>query len=81
MSGEYHIPILVECHDCKKEWYTETPELCSECDGPVACAVFNCRACGEWLVYATTGLKCEHCGSTDLVRDTDPGFSFGRINK
>lgn len=74
---QYHVPILVECTGCKKEWYTEVIPLdCPECDEVIACAVFNCRSCGQVLAYATPGLKCEFCGSTDLIRDTDPRFRF-----
>jgi Zn finger protein HypA/HybF involved in hydrogenase expression len=73
----YHVPILVFCTDCKKEWYTEEiPANCPECDGVVGCVVCNCRSCRKDLAYATPGLKCEFCGSTDLIRDTDPRFSF-----
>jgi Zn finger protein HypA/HybF involved in hydrogenase expression len=77
----YHVPILVECTGCKKEWYTQdVPVYCPACEEPVGCAIFNCRECGQWLAYATPGRKCEYCGSTDLVHDKDPRFQFGSMS-
>ena len=77
-SNEAEYPILCRCEDCETEWYSQHPgQYCLKCHGPVVCTpVAACRDCRRTIVNIVPILKCEHCHSTNIVREGEREFPY-----